>query len=72
MSKEINFDSLNIKISNIVKSYSIEEQKLIFEYLSQLDEINVKAYHIAYNHLGTSFSISRSNGFKIWLSDKTK
>lgn len=68
----IDFESLNMKISNILKSYSIEKQREIFEYLSKLDETNRTAYDIAYTHLGTSFSITRSNGFKEWLQEKTK
>ena len=71
MSSEINFDSLNIKISTIIKNYPFEKQRLIFEYLSEMDEHHRKAYDIAYNHLGTSFSIIRSNGFKQWLNSKS-
>jgi hypothetical protein len=70
MTEEINFDSLNIKISDIVKKYPIKQQNEIFEYLNGLDEHNRNAYKIAYNHLGTSFNIARSNGFKEWLAHK--
>lgn len=72
MSEQINFDSLNMKISDLIKKYPIEQQKLIFEYLSQMDEHDRKAYYIADNHLGSSFNIARSNGFKQWLSEKSK
>jgi hypothetical protein len=72
MSEEVNFDSLNIKINSILKTYPIQHQKLIFEYLSEMDEINRKAYDIAYSHLGSTFNIARSNGFKEWLSKKSK
>jgi len=71
MSEHINFDSLNMKISDLIKKYPIEQQKLIFEYLSQMDEHDRKAYDIADNHLGSSFNIVRSNGFKQWLSSKS-
>jgi hypothetical protein len=71
MIEEINFDSLNMKISPLIKKYSIEKQRLIFQYLNEMDEHNRKAYDIAYNHLGTSFNISRSNGFKEWLNSKS-
>jgi hypothetical protein len=64
----VDFDSLNMKISNLLKRYPIEKQREIFEYLSEMDEHHRKAYDIAYNHLGTSFNIARSNGFKEWLS----
>ena len=70
MTEEINFDSLNMKISELIKNYPIEQQREIFEYLNEMDEHNRKAYDIAYNHLGTSFSISRSNGFKEWQAHK--
>lgn len=70
MTEEINFDSLNMKISELVKKYPIEQQREILEYLTEMDEHNRKAYDIAYNHLGTSFNIARSNGFKEWLAHK--
>lgn len=70
MTEEINFDSLNMKISELIKKYPIEQQREILEYLTEMDEHNRKAYDIAYNHLGTSFNIARSNGFKEWLAHK--
>jgi hypothetical protein len=70
MTEEVSFDSLNMKISELIKRYPIEQQREIFEYLSEMDEHNRKAYDIAYNHLGTSFNIARSNGFKEWLAHK--
>lgn len=69
-SEEVNFESLNLNISSFTKNYPIELQREIFEYLSQLDEINRQAYQIAYDHLGTSFNVARSNGFKIWYAKK--
>lgn len=72
MENTVNFELLNIKISNIIKNYPLEQQKLIFDYLSEMDEHNRNAYNIAFEHLGTSFNIARSNGFKEWLSHKTK
>jgi len=71
MSEEPNFTSLNMKISELIKNYPIEMQKEIYEYLSGLDEIHKKGYDIAYNHLGTSFNIARSNGFKKWQAGKS-
>lgn len=67
---EVNFEALNLKINPCVKDYSIELQREIYEYLSELDEIHRKAYEIAYDHLGTSFNIARSNGFKAWKAKK--
>jgi hypothetical protein len=66
----INFDNLNVKIPEIIKTYPLETQAEIFEYLSSLDDVNRKGYAIAFDHLGTSFSITRSNGFKHWKSKK--
>lgn len=70
--KEIPFQSLNLNIPALVKTYPIELQREIYEYLTGLDEINRKGYEIAYNHLGSSFNIPRSNGFKQWLKEKEK
>jgi hypothetical protein len=71
MSEEVNFDSLNLNISPFIKGYPIELQREIFEYLSELDDIHRKGYQIAYDHLGTSFNIARSNGFKMWQAKKS-
>jgi hypothetical protein len=70
MSDIIDFSALNITIPEIVKIYSVEKQREIFDYLSHLDELNIKAYNIALNHLGSSFDILRSNGFKEWKQSK--
>lgn len=68
MSEEVNFETLNMKISDTIKKYPKEQQIQIFKYLNEMDEHHRKAYDIAYSHLGTSFNIARSNGFKEWLS----
>ena len=39
-------------------------------YLTSLNEQQLKAYNIAKRHLGTSFDITRSNGYKDWLKSK--
>ena len=70
MSDEVDFTTLNLNISPFTTGYSIELQREIFEYLSELDEIHRKGYQIAYDHLGTSFNIARSNGFKNWRANK--
>ena len=36
-------------------------------YLEQLSPQERKAYDIAKSHLGTSFNILRSNGYKSWI-----
>jgi len=71
MSEEVNFASLNIPIPDSIKFYSIEKKREIFEYLSELDEINKVGYKIAFNHLESSFDICRSNGFKEWKHSKS-
>jgi hypothetical protein len=70
MSEEINFKSLNLPVSESIKNYSKETQLEIFNYLNELDSNNKKAYEIAYDHLGSSFNILRSNGFKEWKKSK--
>ena len=71
MSEEVNFESLNIPIPEAVKKYSLEKKREIFEYLSEMDELNKVGYKIAFNHLESSFDICRSNGFKEWQHSKT-
>ncbi len=60
------FKDIDIPVPNIVFDLSEEKQKDIYEYLNQLDELQKKTYKIAFNHLGTSFNIYRSNGYKEW------
>ena len=67
---EIDFNSLNIPLPDMVKQYPLEKQREIYDYLSELDEYDKKAYIIAYNHLGSSFNICKSNGFKEWIGKK--
>jgi hypothetical protein len=62
----LQFEELCLPIPKIVYTFSEEKQKEIYEYLSQLDEHQKKAYRIAYQHLGTSFNIYKSNGYKEW------
>lgn len=63
----IDFSVLKMTVPENIKKYSIEKQREIFDYLSDLDEHHIKAYNIAFNHLETSFDILRSNGFKEWV-----
>ena len=64
------FEELDLPISQIILSLQEEYQKKIYDYLSQLDEHNKQAYLIAFNHLGTSFNILKSNGYKEWINKK--
>ena len=45
-----------------------EKDVLLAKYTAQLSEQQLKALELAENHLGTSFNMSKSNGFKEWLS----
>jgi hypothetical protein len=47
-------------------NYDEETQQKIICYLSQLTDIQKKAYIIAMHHLGSSFNILKSNGYVIW------
>ena len=39
----------------------------IQQYLAQLDDLQKKAHDIAKQHLGTSYNITKSNGYIEWL-----
>jgi hypothetical protein len=67
---EVNFESLNLQIPDIVKTYPNEKKREIFEYLNELTDIEKVGYTIAFNHLESSFDICRSNGFKEWKNSK--
>jgi len=48
------------------------EQQLEIEYINSLTEIEKKGYEIAKSHLGSSFSLKKSIGFKQWKKDNKK
>jgi len=68
----IDFQTLNLPVSNLVLNLPYKQQLEIFEYLKQLDEHKRKSYLIAYEHLGTSFNIYKSNGYKEWIKEWNK
>ena len=68
MSSNFDFSVLNIPVPDIVSTYDTKKQEEIYNYLKQMDEHHKKAYLIALYHLGSSFNIYRSNGFKEWLN----
>lgn len=45
-------------------------EELTVLYLSSLNDREIKAYHIAKDHLGMSFTMERSNGFRQWKKDR--
>ena len=59
-----------LPVPDLIKSYSYEKQDEIKNYLNEIDDHHKKAYLIALNHLGSSFNIYRSNGFKDWLKER--
>lgn len=59
-------NDLDIPVPEIVYSYDISKQQEIYDYLSSLNHLQKKSYLIAKTHLGTSFNIFKSNGFKEW------
>lgn len=70
MSKEINFEILKLSISESINLYSEEQKKEIYQYLNEMAQHERIAYEIAFNHLGTSFNVYRSNGFIEWKKTK--
>ena len=66
MNDELN--KLQLPISDEILHSDEETKKKVFQYLSQLTEVEKKTYIIAYSHLGTSFDILRSNGYSRWVA----
>jgi len=62
----MNFNDLNLPIPDNVYSKSLETQEKIYTYLSNISELEKTAYLIAHEHLGSSFNILKSNGYKEW------
>lgn len=48
------------------------EQIYLDQYVKTLDEKELKAYHIARDHLGMSFQLEKSNGYLNWKKDNVK
>ena len=66
---------MNISISELplpinFENYEADTQAAIIEYISHLSNIEKKAYKIAYNHLGSSFNVVKSNGYNDWLKTR--
>jgi len=62
----MDFKSLSVKVPEYVYNYNFEKQVEIYNYLQNLNENQMQAYKIAYEHLGSSFNIYKSNGFMEW------
>ena len=67
---KIDFQILNLPVSDLVLNLPYKQKWEIFEYLKELDEHKRKSYLIAFDHLGTSFNIYKSNGYKEWKNSK--
>jgi hypothetical protein len=60
------FSIYGLPIPAIIYNLEHEKQTEILNYIKSMDERDKKAYKIAFNHLGTSFNICKSNGYKDW------
>jgi hypothetical protein len=68
-SLETKFNSLNIDFDFKIKTLSNENKNLLYQYLSQLSDIDKTALLIAANHLGSSFNIFKSIGYLKWKNN---
>jgi predicted deacetylase len=53
----------------VTKVESIKSNSVQQEYIEQLCPIELKALIIAQDHLGSSFDLTKSNGFCSWLKE---
>lgn len=63
-------DSLHVELPDDFDKYEETVKELVIQYLSQLNPIEKKAYMIGKSHLGSSFSVLKSNGFNDWKKTK--
>ena len=59
-----------LPLPNNFENYDTETQSSIIEYITHLSDLEKKAYKIAYNHLGSSFNVLKSNGYNDWLKTR--
>ena len=59
-----------LPLPNNFVNYDINLQSSVIEYITQLSDIEKKAYKIAQIHLGSSFNVVKSNGYNTWLKSK--
>jgi competence protein ComGC len=67
---KVNFKETGLSIPESVFKLTLEKQTEVYNYLIQMSDSQKKAYLIAQDHLGTSFSILKSNGFIEWKKSK--
>jgi hypothetical protein len=62
----IQFEELGLPIPDLVMKSPYAKQCEIYNYLKNMGDVEKKAYLIAKEHLGSSFNICKSNGYKEW------
>jgi hypothetical protein len=65
-------DSIATTISAGAAKKPHPDQIYLDQYIQTLDEKELKAYHIARDHLGMSFQLDKSNGYLNWKKDNVK
>jgi len=65
---------INMDILSESQSYAYDEEtkESVLQYLSQLNNLQKKAYLIAKEHLGSSFHLLKSNGYLEWQKEREK
>jgi hypothetical protein len=69
--KTVNFEETGLPIHDLILEASYEKQLDIYNYLKSMDDKSRQAYLIAKSHLGTSFNICKSNGYKDWKKNNS-
>jgi hypothetical protein len=67
----IKSESESESVNHYVKETEPEDL-LTSAYIAQMGQKEKTAYHIAKEHLGTSFNLKKSIGYKEWLKNKEK
>ena len=62
----------DIPFDKILAPYTPEKQQEIMDYFREMNALSQKCCFIAFEHLGSSFNILRSNGFKEWKAKKQR
>lgn len=65
-----NDSDIYVSIPETIQHLTSEKKDSVLQYLKQLDQKEIIAYKIAMEHLGSSFHITRSNGYQEWVQKK--
>ena len=68
----MNFQKYNLPIPENILCLDIELQKEVSEYYDEMNNNDKIAYKIAFEHLGTSFNLLKSNGYVNWKRSREK